>query len=211
MLRVLPPLILSAIVLAACSGGRDQAENPPPAAAPSTNPSGSTFELEAAPIAEVRQLCLFRPRKEPVMSGFSDRSGAQWEGEIGVRDLPSMDTKWFSPSDKRVATVVARPRVDTFRVRIDGNCHDPARNVYYACTKVLEADLSPIRGFARALTLDRARALALQLCEQKVADTVDKSVQIRQENVDLKCRVVEQTYCALPPPPPPPPAPPKKK
>lgn len=219
MPRVLPLLILSA-ALAACSGGSDKAAKPhtapPPASAaaasapPAGTPGKSTLALGAPPVAEVGDLCLFRARKDPVMSGFKDATGAQWEGEIGARDLAAMRTKWFGRSDKRVATIVTRPRVDTLRVRIDDNCYDAGRKVYYACSKVLTADLAPIRGFARARTMEGAQALAVQLCEKKVRQVVESAIDIRQENVDLRCRVVEQAYCELPPAPPPP-APAKKK
>jgi hypothetical protein len=40
---------------------------------------------------------------------------------------------------------------------------------------------------------------------------MDQSVQIKQDNLDLRCRVIEQAYCELPPAPPPPPAPAQKK
>ena len=77
--------------------------------------------------------------------------------------------------------------------------------------EVLEADLGKVRGFARAPTPERARALAVQLCEKKVAEEVEKIAEIRQENMDLRCYTFEQAYCELPPAPPPPPAPAKKK
>lgn len=217
MPRALPLLLLSA-ALAACAGDSgktakpDTAAAPPAASAPvASTPGKSVFELDAPPVAEVGNLCLFRPRNDPVMAAFSDRTGAAWEGEIQVRDVPSMDTKWFSPSDKRVATAVTRPRVDKLRARIDDNCYDAARKVYYACSKVLEADVGAIRGFARALTMERARALALQLCEKKVSELVEAKLDVKQDNVDLRCQVVDQAYCELPPPPPPKPVPAKKK
>ena len=173
--------------------------------------SQPSFEMDAPPLAETGNLCTYRPRKEPVMQGHSDRTGAQWEGEVTIRDLPSMETKWFSPSDKRLVTMVARPRTEVFRVRIDDNCYNAEAKKYYACSKVLEADLSKVRGFARGPTLEHARALAVQLCEKKVAEVVDRSIQVRQENIDTRCHVYEQAWCALPPAPKPPPAPAKKK
>ncbi|HEY7610664.1 MAG TPA: hypothetical protein VIF14_15655, partial [Alphaproteobacteria bacterium] len=204
-------ILIVAAALVACSGNELRAPiSGPPArfltygneAQPrgqvtgvASNPS---FEMDAPPVAEVGNLCTYRTRKDPVMQGYSDRSGAQWEGEIHVRDLPSLDPKWFSPSDKRMATMVARPRVAVFRARIDDNCYNAATKTYAACTKVLETDLSRVRGFARALTLERAGALAVQLCEKKVAELVDKSTEIRQENIDLRCHVFEQAFCELP-------------
>jgi hypothetical protein len=173
--------------------------------------SKPSFEMDAPPLGEVGNLCTYRQRKDPVMQGFVDRSGAGWEGEIRVRDLPSLDPKWFSPQDKRVATIIARPRIEAFRVRVDDNCYNAETKKYYACSKVLEADLSKVRGFARAVSLERARALAIQLCEKKVVELVQGSVEIRQENMDLRCHVFEQAYCELPPAPPPPPDPKKRK
>jgi hypothetical protein len=173
--------------------------------------SKPSFELEAPPLGEVGNLCTYRTRKEPVMQGFVDRSGAGWEGEIRLRDLPSLDPKWFSPQDKRIATMIARPRLDAYRVRIDDNCYNAETKKYYSCSKVLEADLSQVRGFARAVSLERARGLAIQLCEKKVLELVEKVAAPRQENMDLRCHVFEQAYCELPPAPPPPPDPKKKK
>lgn len=207
------PLLLLAIALAACSSDERAtpvaAPSAPPAAAPTA--SASTFEYDAPPVAEVGNVCNFRTRKDPVMQGYRDRTGSAWEGEVRVRDVASMDTKWFTLSDKRVATIVARPRVDKFRLRVDANCYNAETKTYAGCNKVLEADLSPIRGFARGLTIPQARALAIQLCEKKVADVVNDTLSIRQDNVDLRCRVIEQTFCELPPAPTPPPATAKKK
>jgi hypothetical protein len=211
------PLLLAAVLLAACARGGDDAARAP--SSPTKVPGGavadasarSSYQLDAPAIAEVGNLCLFRPRKEPVMQGHRDRTGASWEGEIRVRDVASFETKWLSPSDKRVAAVVARPKVETFRVRIDDNCYDAARRSYYACSKVLEADVSRVRGFARAPTVPEARALAVQLCEKKVAEMVEAAIDVKQDNQDLQCRVVDQAWCDLPPVPAPPTAPAKKK
>ncbi len=220
MLRT-PLIVMLATALAACVG--EELRSPvvgPPAFVSTPNEirgqvtsteSKPSFEMDAPPLGEVGNLCTYRPRKEPVMQGFVDRSGAGWEGEIRVRDLPTLDPKWFSPQDKRVATMIARPRVETYRVRIDDNCLNAETRTYYACSKVLEADLSKVRGFARAVSLERARALAIQLCEKKVAELVEQSAATKQDNLDLRCHVAQQAYCELPPAPPPPPAPAKKK
>jgi hypothetical protein len=214
MLRVALPLILSAALLGACSSGREHAEKP--GTAPRiddrvvSKSSPTRFDYKAPAMSRVGDLCLYRKRKDPIMAGYVDRTGAQWEGEIEPRDLQGMHTKWFGPSDTQIATVVARPHVDTFKVKIDDNCYDPTRKVYYACTKVLHADLARIRGFARAPTAERAGALAVQLCEKKVASVIAQSMDIDQTNRDMTCHVIEQAYCDLPKPPPPKPAAKKK-
>jgi len=220
MFRIpLLPTLLIAAALAACSEElRSPISGPNPELGGQPEPGGrvtgiastASYEMDAPPINEVGNLCTYRTRNDPVMQGHSDRSGAGWQGEIRVRDVPSMDTKWFSMSDKRVGTVVARPRVDTFRTRVDGNCYNAASKTYYSCTKVLEADLSKIRGFARALTMEQASRIAVQLCDRKVAEVVESTLDLRQENIDLRCRPIAQAYCELPPPPPPPPAAKKK-
>jgi hypothetical protein len=220
MFRPLPVVMLAAM-LAACGG--EELRSPvvgSPSGIVSTAPevrgrvtsvdSKASYELDAPPLADVGNVCSFRERKEPVMQGFADRTGRGWEGEIRVRDVSSLDPKWFSPSDARVATMIARPRVERYRVRIDDNCYNAETKKYSSCTKVLEADLSKVRGFARALSLERATALAIQLCEKKVRDVVDESALTRQENLDLTCHVFQQAFCELPPAPPPPPAPAKK-
>jgi hypothetical protein len=216
MSRALPLLLCSAVALGACARGGDE---PTKTAAPAAaSPGGavadassrSTFQLDAPAIAEVGDPCLFRQRKDPVMQAHRDRTGASWHGEVRVRDVPGFQTKWLPAFDKRVATVIARPRVDTFRVRIDANCYDAARKSYHSCSKVLESDLSAIRGFARAPTTSEAGALAVQLCERKVAEAVEKSIEIAQDNQDLKCRRVQEAWCDLPAAPPVPPAAKKK-
>jgi len=204
-------LMLSA--LAACSGDEKGVATPAPASPALAAPTASTssFEYDAPPIGEVGNACNFRQRKDPVMQGFRDRTGASWEGELRVRDVASMDPKWFSPSDKRVATLVARPRTDKFRLRVDDNCYNAQTKTYYSCSKVLEADFTQIRGFARAVTIEQARSLAIQLCEKKVTAVMEAATDTRQDNTDLRCRIVTQTFCELPPAPPPPPAAAKKK
>ena len=213
MPRVPLSLVLSAALLAACARGGDEATKPEPSspgAAVADASSRSVFELDAPPMAEVGNLCLYRQRKDPVMQAHRDRRGGSWEGEIRVRDVPTYDTKWTGPFDRRVGTVVAQPRVDKFKVRVDDNCYDAARKSYHACTKVLEADVAPVRGFARAPTMPEASALAIQLCERKVAEVVEASIEVKQENQDLRCKVIDQAWCDLPPAAPPPPAAKKK-
>jgi hypothetical protein len=219
MFRIVLPTVLLAAALAACAELRSPVVGSPAFMSTpnevrgrvTSTQSAASFELDAPPLGEVGNLCTYRTRKEPIMQGFADRSGAGWEGEIRVRDLPTMDPKWFSPSDKRVATMIARPRLETFRVRIDDNCYNAQTKTYSSCTKVLEADLSKVRGFARALTLERARGLAIQLCQKKVLELVEATTVGNQDNLDLTCHVAEQAFCELPPAPPPPPAPAKKK
>ncbi len=172
--------------------------------------SRPSFEMDAPPIAEVGNLCTYRTRKDPVMQGFVDRSGGGFEGELRIRDLPNLDPKWISPQDTRLATIVARPRLDAFRIRVDDNCYNAQTKTYYSCTKVLEADLSKVRGFARASEPPRARALAVLLCEKKVTELVEKIGAPKQENLDLHCHAYEQAFCELPAAPPPAPAAKKK-
>src|SRR5262245_9841906 len=98
MPRPLPVLIFAAAL--AARPGRRTPETSAPVPSASAAPSKATFAMEAEPVAEVGNLCLFRPRKDPIMSGFADGTGAAWEGELRVRDLASLDTKWISQQDK---------------------------------------------------------------------------------------------------------------
>jgi hypothetical protein len=101
----------------------------------------------------------------------------------------------------------------TYRAR-----KDPVMQGYADCTReqfesapTMTEQQGALRALADSGAPERATALADQLCEKKVAELVESSAEIRQENIDLRCHVFEQAYCALPPAPPPPPAPAKKK
>ncbi len=174
------------------------AENPAPLPDTGTPPrAGSPSPAD---------LCIYRERKDPIIAGYKDQAGNAWAGEIRPRDREAMESKFFGPFDKRIATAVAKPRVSVYRARVDDNCYDAARRVYYACTKTLEADVSAVRGFARAVEMTDAHALARQLCETKVREIAEKTVELRVDSLDLRCAVAEDALCALPPAPPPPPA-----
>jgi hypothetical protein len=189
--------ILLVAVVAACSSdsGTPVAARPEPTPPPAALAAGDS------------DICIYRKRREPVMTGYRDATGAAWEGEIRPQDVASLETNWLGRRDARVATVLAKPRVDFYRVRVDENCYDPARAVYTSCRKTLEADLRAVRGLARAIDMPDARTLALQLCEKKVRELAGKLVERSLENADLRCTAAVESYC---PPPAPPPAPAKK-
>ncbi len=201
------------LALLGCGDGERKTASAPPAAPPSApNVAAPPATPNDPPaISGVGELCIYGPRSEPVMMAYKDATGAAWIGDIRPRDAENMRTKWFGTSDKRVPTALATPRVEVYRQRVDDNCYDAARRVYYSCTKTLEADVRAVRGLARAVTMGDARTLALQLCEKKVAEIVVNAIEINQENRDMKCRVAEETYCPPPPEAPATPAPPKKK
>jgi hypothetical protein len=198
--RVCGPLALAcALLLPGCGDGERKSASAPPAAASAAPPATARPAPDPPPIAGVGELCAYGARKEPVMMAYKDATGAAWMGEIRARDAEAMKTKWLGAFDKRVPTVLATPRVEIYRQRVDDNCYDAARRVYYSCTKVLEADVRPVRGLARAVTMADARALALQLCEKRVGEIVAQTIEINQENRDIKCRVAEEAYCPPPP------------
>ncbi len=208
--------VACSLALLGCGDGDRKNSSAPPAAPSAAAPSAAepppaTRTADLPAIAGTGELCAYGQRSEPVMMAYKDATGAAWLGEIRPRDAENMRTKWFGTSDKRVPTVLATPRVEVYRQRVDDNCYDAARRVYYSCTKTLEADVRAVRGLARAVTMGDARALALQLCEKKVSEIVAGTIEINQENRDIKCRVAEETYCPPPPEAPAAPAPPKKK
>ncbi len=201
-------LALCAMALGACS---DDKEKPVAAAPAAPTPLPAFVELDQPAIGEVGKICTYRPRKEPVIMAYRDRTGGAFEGEIRLRDVAMFDSKLISASDRRIASAVARPNVNTFRVKVDDNCYDAATRTYRACTKVLEANVKEVRGFARGVLMADARTLAVQVCERKVAELVEKNLEVKQDNFDMKCHVIEQAWCEPPPAPPPPPTTLKKK
>ncbi len=175
------------------------------AAPDGANPAPS---VAALPAPSSDAICVYRERKDPIMSGYLDQAGNAWVGELRPRDMAAMESKFPGPFDKRIATAVARPRVAAYRARVSDNCYDAARGTYHACTKIIAADVGAVRGFARAIEMPQAQALARQLCETKVRAIAESTVELSVDSLDLRCTVAEEAYC---PPPPIPAAPPPKK
>lgn len=163
----------------------------------------SDIATRPAAASAAGDLCAYRERKDPVIAGYQDQAGNAWSGEIRPQDRESLETKYPGPFDRRIATAVAKPRVAVYRARVDDNCYDAARRVYYSCTRTIEADVAPVRGFARALEMTQAHALARQLCEKKVREIAEKALELRVDSLDLRCTIAEDAFCALPPAPPP--------
>lgn len=212
--RVRPLAAAALLALASACGG----SSPPPSAGPGASGSGAgaaplrptrtTPDPELPKMAVTGDLCVYATRAEPIAQGHRDSTGADYLGEVRTRDAASFDTKWLSAFNRDIATAVARPRVEKYRVSVDDNCFDPQRRVYTRCVKVIEVDLSKVRGFARAVEMPGAHHLATWLCEQKVRDLVTEQAEVQQDSRDLRCGIVEQRFCKPPAAAPPQAAPP---
>jgi hypothetical protein len=198
------PVAAALLALMAACGGSTPAGAPPSAAGatsggnPQLRPQRTTPDPELPKLATTGDICVYATRAEPIIQGHRDATGSDYLGEVRVRDVATFDTKWLSAFNRNLATAVARPRVEKYRVSVDDNCFDPQRRVYTRCTKVIEVDISKVRGFARAVEMPGAHALATWLCEQKVRDMVIEATEIQQDSRDLRCGIVEQRYCAPP-------------
>lgn len=181
------------LALAACgSGGGDR---PPP---PKPDPV-------SAPLAGVGDMCSYAERKKPIVVGHKFWTGRAYYGDLKGGDLKELRAKWFlGGSGGRVATAVARPKLEVHRTKIDSNCYDEAKKVYYGCTKTIETPMGDIRVLARAVRQEEADRLAIQMCKREVRERLEKKTEVALDTWDIACSIVARRKCPLPPPPPPP-------
>jgi hypothetical protein len=176
--------------VAACGAGGDRAAAPPP-------------DPVSAPLAGVGDMCSYAERKEPVYVAHKFWTGRTFYGDLTGSDLPELRAKWFlGGTGGKVSTSVARPKLAVFRIKVDGNCYDEAKKVYYSCTKTVEAKLDDLRVLARAVEQRDADRLAFQICVDKMQERVEKQTQIVLDATNATCEVVARKLCPLPPPPP---------
>jgi len=200
-------ILLPCVVLAGCSGNDGPAPTrtlPPRPGAPTANLTGD--------------ICDFSPRKPPNYVAYEDATGAAWLGDIKASDYASLQDKWSFGSQRYISSAVAAPRVSQYRARVTKDCYDASTKKYYRCSQVIVADVSKIRGLARAVEVDHldttkglgrqrdlymknAELLAQQICEQQVRKVVGEKLEVHQEGYDLKCRTIETKRCRLPEPP----------
>ena len=187
------------LALAACgSGGSDRPEAKPDPTSP--------------PLAGIGDMCSYADRKKPVVVAHKFWTGRAFFGDLKGSDLPALRAKWFlGGSGGQVATAVARPKLEVYRSKIDSNCYDAAKKVYYSCTKTLATPLGDIRVMTRAIRQEEADRLALQLCRRQIRERLEEKTEISSSTWDIACVIVARRKCPLPPPPPPPKKDEKKK
>lgn len=183
------------LALASCGGKSD---GPPP---PKPDPV-------SAPLTGIGDMCSYAERKKPVIVAHRFWNGSTFYGDLKGEDLAKLRSKWIPNTVRSVATSVARPRVQVYRVKTDGNCYDKEKKVYYSCTKTLETPVGDIRGLARADDPRRADLLALRICRDEMRKSIEEKSEIDLTTVDLGCTIAVRRRCPLPPAPPPKP---KKK
>lgn len=190
MPRPFPILVLPVcLALTACGGSGDR----PPAPKP---------DPVSAPLAGVGDMCSYAERKEPILVAHKFWTGRAYYGDLKSRDLPELRAKWFlGGSGGKVATTVARPKLEVYRLKTDANCYDAEKEVYYRCTKTSATPLGDIRAIGRAINQREADLLAVRICDRAVRERIEKKTQIGRETTDLGCVVAARKRCPLPPPP----------
>ncbi len=180
-------LLASLVILASCGGGSTQ-----------TGKTGNGAVDD--PIAG--DICEYRDRQSKTFAqALKFATGGTKLGELTPELRALMVPKFGGNKNRSVATALARARRGDYRVRIDGNCYDANTRTYYACTKVVSADLSKIRALARASTMAEARRFALTMCESLALREAEKVARVRQSSFDTRCRIAVIRRCAPPPEP----------
>lgn len=178
----------AALSLAACA---------PEKSAP---PTRADQVAEAAPsgAGPAGEICRYGPRPRSVYVATRHSSGQAYQGDMQADDIPKMNPNWFGSGSSLVATAIAAPGINIWRVQVNDNCYDARRKVYYSCTKTLSADLRNIRALVRAESYSTARKLAVDLCEQRVLQRIADKVDVRIDHRKLRCRIVQVARCPLP-------------
>jgi hypothetical protein len=146
----------------------------------------------AAPIAELKtsDLCTRSKRAKPFIVAHVDERGEAWQG-----DAPRGE---YDGVVRKVATALAVPKTAVFKRRARADCYDKAKDVWYPCVKVTRVDFSHVRGMARAPKMNRARAIAMQLCESEVRKRSPKADgYARFDSASFGCEVVQTDFCPV--------------
>ena len=148
--------------------------------------SGCTTAEEARYAAD---LCAFKERKDPVLVAYINPRDETYAGE------PAASV--YKDETGQVASAVSTPRHPVYKYEERRDCYDKAGDFYYPCIEKFEVDLSAVQGIARALTLDKARTLAVNLCQSKVDEIIIKEVGRPQASAATTCIVQYSQYCSL--------------
>lgn len=176
------------LALAACGSAGDRPPPPKP-------------DAVSAPLAGVGDMCSYAERKKPVIVAHKFWTGRAYFGDLKSSDLPELRAKWFlGGSGGKVSTSVARPKLEVYRLKTDGNCYDAEKKVYYSCTKTVATRIGDIRVVGRAINQRDADFLALEVCNSQMRDRIEKQTQIERDTTDLRCVIVARKRCPLPPP-----------
>jgi len=146
----------------------------------------------AAPIAELETsaLCQRSKRVKTFVVAHVDERGEAFEG-----DAPRGE---YDGVVRKVPTALAAPKTAVFKRRERKDCYDKAKGVWYPCIKETRVDFSKIKGLARAPKMERARDVAVQLCESEVRrQTPKEGGYLRFDSASFNCTVVQTNLCPV--------------
>jgi hypothetical protein len=146
----------------------------------------------SAPVAklETSTLCTRGKQTKTVLMAHVDKRGEAYEG-----DAPRGE---YDGVVKSIATAMAAPKTAMFRQRVRKDCYDKTKKVWYPCVKETRIDFSKIKGIARAPKMERARDVAVKLCESEVRKRSPKADgYLRFDSADFNCRVVQTNFCPV--------------
>jgi len=145
-----------------------------------------------APIAELKtsELCQRIKREKTFLVAHVDE-----RGEAFVGDAPRGE---YDGVVRQVPTALAVPKTPVVNRRERTDCYDKAKDVWYPCVKEIKIDFSKIKGMARAPKMDKARDVAMQICESEVQKQSPKEGgYIRFDSTDFRCTVVQTDLCPV--------------
>lgn len=146
----------------------------------------------AAPVAELKtsELCNRTKREKTFLVAHVDDRGEAFEG-----DAPRGE---YDGVVGRIPTALAVPKTPVFNRRERTDCYDKAKDVWYPCVKETRIDFSKIKGMARAPKMDKARDVAMQLCESEVRKLSPREGgYLRFDSADFNCTVVQTDHCPV--------------
>ncbi|HEX7006422.1 MAG TPA: hypothetical protein VF274_04745 [Alphaproteobacteria bacterium] len=135
------------------------------------------------------ELCAFKERKDPVLIAYVDPRDETYVGEP--------DASVYKDETGLVASSLATPRHPVYEYEERRDCYNKEGDFYYPCVQKFEVDLSAVQGIGRALTLEKARALSVDLCQSKVDEIIIKKVGRPQISAATQCIVQHSQYCSL--------------
>jgi len=146
----------------------------------------------SAPVNDVQAgaLCDRGKRDKTILVAHVDQRGEAYVGEAPRGEYDGVV--------KTVPTALAAPKTPVFSRRERKDCYDKAKGVWYPCVLETRIDFSKIKGLARAPKMERARDVAVQLCESGVRNHSPKADGlVRFDSANFNCTVVETNLCPV--------------
>lgn len=136
------------------------------------------------------ELCAREDRARPIRVAHVNK-----RGEAFVGDAPRGE---YDEVAKTIASALATPRNAVFNQRVRKDCYDKAKKVWYPCVENVQVDFSKVKGIARAPKMERARDVAITICELEVRELSPKmGGHVRFNAQEFRCEVIQEAYCPV--------------